>query len=93
MELRQLIPRERLVEPLQLLGEMDLAASSGEERPYVVANFIASADGRATFEGRSGPLGNPADREMFHGLREQMDAVMAGTNTLAIEHYGRLLGK
>lgn len=93
MQLHQLIPSERLVEPLDLLGEMDLAARSDGERPYIVANFVSSVDGRATFEGRSGPLGSQADREMFHGLREQMDAVMAGTRTLEVEHYGRVLGK
>ena len=93
MPLHELIPRERFVEPVDLLGAMDLESRAGEDRPYLVANFISSADGRATFHGRSGPLGNPADREMFHGLREQMDAVMAGTRTLEVEHYGRLLGK
>lgn len=93
MQLHQLIPQARPVEILDLLGELDLSARSTEDRPYTVVNFIASADGRATFRGRSGLLGNPADREMFHGLREQMDAVMAGTRTLQTENYGRVLGK
>jgi 5-amino-6-(5-phosphoribosylamino)uracil reductase len=56
-----------------------------------VANFISSADGRAAFHGRSGALGNPADRELFHGLREQVDAVFAGTGTLRAERYGPLM--
>ena len=43
--------------------------------------------------GRSGPLGDDGDHAMFHGLREQFDAVLAGSRTLAIEHYGRILGK
>ncbi len=30
---------------------------------------------------------------MFHGLREQVDAVLAGTGTLRSENYGRILGK
>jgi riboflavin biosynthesis pyrimidine reductase len=30
---------------------------------------------------------------MFHGLREQVDAVLAGTGTLRTERYGRILGK
>lgn len=93
MQLHQLIPEERLVEIVDLLGELDLSTRSTEDRPYTVVNFIASADGRATFQGRSGALGNPADREMFHGLREHMDAVMAGTRTIEAEHYGRVLGK
>jgi riboflavin biosynthesis pyrimidine reductase len=30
---------------------------------------------------------------MFHGLRESVDAVMAGTGTLRSETYGRILGR
>jgi riboflavin-specific deaminase-like protein len=90
LQLRQLIPQKRLVETLDLLGELDLAARAPDTRPYTIANFIASADGRAAFHGRSAPLGDEADREMFHGLREQVDAVMAGTVTVGLERYGRL---
>ena len=43
--------------------------------------------------GRSGALGDDGDRAMFHGLREQVDAVLAGTGTLRTENYGRILGK
>ena len=49
------------------------------------------ADGRAAFQGRSGQLGDPADRLLFHGLRGQVDAVFAGTKTLKIERYGRII--
>jgi 5-amino-6-(5-phosphoribosylamino)uracil reductase len=73
------------------LAGIDLTARAGDERPYLVANFISSADGRATFGGRSGALGDPADRVLFHGLREQSDAVLAGTRTLKIERYGRII--
>jgi riboflavin-specific deaminase-like protein len=90
MELQQLLPVQRLVEPLDLLGELDLPPLAAADRPYTLVNFIASADGRATFQGRSAPLGDPADRELFHGLREQVDAVMAGPVTVRVERYGRL---
>ncbi len=30
---------------------------------------------------------------MFHGLRQRVDAVLAGTTTLRQENYGRVLGK
>ncbi len=63
------------------------------DRPYTIANFVSSADGRATFEGRSGALGDDGDKAVFHGLREQVDAVLAGTRTLQAEHYGRIIGK
>lgn len=90
MQLHQLMPQERPVETLDLLAGLDLGARAPAERPYTIVNFIASADGRAAFKGRSAPLGDDADREMFHGLREQVDAVIAGTVTVRVERYGRL---
>lgn len=91
MEFQQLIPEVRSVETEELAGRLDLAAHAGEDRPYTVVNFISSADGRATFQGRSAPLGDPADRELFHALRGQADGVLAGTTTIGTERYGRLI--
>ncbi|HEY1593179.1 MAG TPA: dihydrofolate reductase family protein [Solirubrobacteraceae bacterium] len=91
MEFRQLLPEPDQVDVGALLAALDLAVAAGPERPYIVANFIASADGRATFRGKSGALGDPADRVLFHGLRQQVDAVFAGTRTLMIERYGRMI--
>lgn len=91
MDFRQLLPEPAQVDVAELLASMKLEELCGEERPWVVANFIASVDGRAAFQGRSGALGDPADRFMFHGLREHVDAVLAGTRTLGTERYGRLI--
>jgi riboflavin-specific deaminase-like protein len=91
VEFRQLLPDAGNVDVSALLESMELGARAGDERPYVVANFISSADGRASFQGRSGALGDPADRYLFHGLREQVDAVFAGSRTLKIERYGRII--
>ena len=91
MLFQQLIPQPRLVETQDAVGGLDLAARAGEDRPYTVVNFISSADGRGTFHGRSAPLSDPADRELFHALREQAEAVLAGTKTIAVERYGRLI--
>lgn len=90
MELRQLIPDDTVVDVPELLEDLRLEEQAGAERPYTIVNFIATADGRATFQGRSAPLGDEVDREMFHGLREQAEAVMAGTHTIRIERYGRM---
>jgi riboflavin-specific deaminase-like protein len=79
------------VEVLDLLGRLDLSERAPAERPYTVVNFVSSVDGRAAFQGRSGQLGDQTDREMFHGLREQADAVIAGTGTMRSERYGRLV--
>ena len=70
------------------LGLRDLAPPG---RPYVVVNFVASADGKATFEGRSGKLGGEADSALFHRLRTQADAVLVGSGTLRAERYGRIV--
>ncbi|MGO9249056.1 MAG: dihydrofolate reductase family protein [Solirubrobacteraceae bacterium] len=65
--------------------------SGGRERPYVVLNMAATLDGRATLQGRSGPISGPADRALFHGLRSVVDAVMAGAGTMRTERYGPIV--
>src|ERR1700726_1375889 len=62
-----------------------------EDRPYTIANFVMSVDGRAAFQGRSGPLSDDGDRAMFHALRERVDAIIVGTGTLRTERYGALI--
>ncbi|HWG09827.1 MAG TPA: dihydrofolate reductase family protein [Solirubrobacteraceae bacterium] len=67
-------------------------ASSHRERPYLILNMASTLDGRASIEGRSGAIGNRADRELFHALRADVDAVMAGAGTVRVERYGRIVG-
>ena len=57
-------------------------------RPFVLLNMIATADGRATIEGRTAPIANRADHELFHALRARCDAVMVGAETIRVEGYG-----
>ncbi|MBV9168157.1 MAG: dihydrofolate reductase family protein [Solirubrobacterales bacterium] len=88
---RQIFPEPKEV-PLEAVP--DSFASLGDRvagRPYTVANFVSSLDGRATIGGRSAPLSGPSDRALFHTLRESVDAVIAGTNTLRVERYGRMI--
>jgi riboflavin biosynthesis pyrimidine reductase len=66
-------------------------ADAPAHRPYLVLNMVSTADGRASIGGRSGPIGNRADRELFHGLRSVADAVMAGAGTVRAERYGRIV--
>jgi riboflavin biosynthesis pyrimidine reductase len=60
-------------------------------RPFLTANMIATADGRATIAGRAGPIANRADYELFHALRTRVDAVMVGAETVRVEGYGRMI--
>jgi len=59
-----------------------------EDRPFLAMNFVATVDGRATIEGRSGPIGSDADTAMLVGLRKRFEAVMIGAGTMRAERYG-----
>ena len=52
--------------------------------------MIETADGRATLAGHTEGISSDIDRDLFHMLRAQVDAVMVGTGTIAIERYGPL---
>jgi riboflavin biosynthesis pyrimidine reductase len=78
------------VERLRLWDPSSLAPPAGE-RPRVFLNMACTADGRATLEGRSGPIGNRADKELFLALRTAVDAVLVGAGTARGERYRRLV--
>ena len=95
-------PQPALLRPLLQPGEPTSAAALVESyglrarqrapaRPYVVLNMVSTVDGRASVSGRSGPLGNPADRELFHALRASVDGVLVGAGTVRTERYGRII--
>jgi 5-amino-6-(5-phosphoribosylamino)uracil reductase len=90
LELQQLLPEHRTVSVGDLLSAIDPAQHEVGDRPYTLVNFVATVDGRTSFLGRSGPIGDDGDRQMFHGLRERVDAVMAGSVTMRTERYGRM---
>jgi riboflavin-specific deaminase-like protein len=64
-----------------------------EERPLVAVNFVATVDGRATIEGRSGPIGSATDAKMLARLRTRFDALMIGAGTMRAERYGRVVSR
>jgi riboflavin-specific deaminase-like protein len=89
MEFTRLLPEPGKIE-LETLRD-SLEFTSHADRPYTIANFVSTTDGRAAVHGHSAPLSSPGDRAMFHALRERVDAIMAGTNTLRTERYGRMI--
>ncbi len=86
-----LIPAGGPVDAPTMVAQLDLHGARAGDRPYTVVNFISSVDGRAAFDGRSRAFADPGDRAIFHGLRERVDAVLAGTGTLREEQYGRII--
>ena len=53
-----------------------------DDRPYVIADMIASADGKTVIEGNEAGLGSRTDRRLLHELRLHADVVLCGAGTL-----------
>lgn len=82
LHMRRLLPQPGAATP----GE---AAAHLAGREALVVNMVASVDGHTAWGGRSGAIrGGPADRELFHALRANADAILVGTGTLRAERYG-----
>jgi riboflavin biosynthesis pyrimidine reductase len=57
------------------------------DRCWVRANMIASLDGGATDDGKSGGLAGPGDKALFTRMREEADVILVGASTVRIENY------
>jgi len=79
------------ITPAEVAAGLYPAAEAPLQRPYLLINMVSSADGKIAVEGRSGPLGNEGDKQLFHALRTRVDAVMVGAGTLRAERYGRIV--
>ncbi len=79
-------------EPQESLDDDELldAYPFPEDRVWVRMNFIASIDGAATRAGRSGGLGDEADRRVFELLRRPAHAILLGAGTARTEGYGAM---
>jgi 5-amino-6-(5-phosphoribosylamino)uracil reductase len=91
VELRRLHPDPATTTTERATTGLRLGDLAPPDRPYLVLNMVATLDGRIAIDGRSGPIGNRADKEIFHGLRTQADAVMVGAGTARTERYGRMI--
>ncbi len=83
--MRQLLPAAiDPVDPFAVYGDVPVAVG----RPGVRLNMIASVDGAAAVDGRSGGLGGPADHRLFSVLRALADVVLVAAGTVRAEGYG-----
>jgi riboflavin-specific deaminase-like protein len=57
-----------------------------DRRPHVALNFVMTADGRVTYEGRA-EIGTRTDRELMSHIRSLADAVMVGAATLRADPF------
>lgn len=86
--LQRLYPRPGEITPEDLVGDLDLAGRAPRERPYVALNMVSTLDGKAAIDGNTRDLGGEVDRELFHLLRTQADAILIGAGTARVERYG-----
>jgi riboflavin-specific deaminase-like protein len=88
--LQLLYPEQRPTDPADLASGLRLGERARPERPYLVLNMVSSLDGKATIDWRTRGLSTELDRQLFHQLRTQADAVMVGAGTVRAERYGRM---
>ena len=89
--LRRLLPEPGTLTAAEALDGIEFGERAPVDRPYVVLNMVATVDGAATVAGRTAPMSDAADRQLFHQLRTQVDAVLVGAGTVRTERYGRLV--
>lgn len=88
----RLVPAPARVSVDELLAEWQPHAVEGAPRPRLAINFAVTADGVAALaDGKSGGIGDEGDLVLFRALRDRVDAVLAGTQTIATEGYRRLV--
>jgi riboflavin biosynthesis pyrimidine reductase len=80
------------VTPLPQLSELDDEALRAQYAPLRVPwfrlNFVATVDGAAQGpDGLSESINNPADKRVFHMLRDIADVVIVGAGTARAEGY------
>jgi riboflavin-specific deaminase-like protein len=83
-------PERRATDPAELASGLRLGDKARDDRPYMALNMVSSLDGKATIDWRTKGLSTELDRQLFHHLRTQADAVMVGAGTVRIERYGRM---
>ncbi len=88
---RRLLPPGPPVDAAGLLDDLHPGKRAPAGRPYIALNMIETVDGRGAVDGRTRGLGNQGDRELFHRLRAQADAVFAGASTIRTERYGPII--
>lgn len=80
-------PGGATLSPREAYGELEFNSLARADRPFVIVNMVATVDGQGRIDNDTSELGNEADLELFVTLREQVDCVMAGVRTVAIEDY------
>jgi 5-amino-6-(5-phosphoribosylamino)uracil reductase len=91
MALHRLSPENAQISPEEAISELGWAELAPPDRPYMALNMVSTIDGKAAVQGRTVAISSKTDRAVFHNLRTQADAVMAGAGTVRSERYAPLV--
>lgn len=69
-------------------GEFVDRARPQKEGPWVEICMITTPDGATSHDGKSSPLGGPADQAMLKAWRSACGVIMVGAGTVRAEGYG-----
>ena len=86
--MRQVYPGGSALTDAALAALYDYPDLGAPPARWLRANMVASLDGAATVDGRSGGLSNEADQQVFAMLRAHADVILVGAGTARAEGYG-----
>lgn len=86
--MRQVYPGGSALDDVALAALYNYPDLSAPPARWLRANMVASLDGAATVDGRSGGLSNEADQQVFAMLRAHADVILVGAGTARAEGYG-----
>ena len=77
-------------EALESLHRDLLDPPAHDGRPHVALNFVMTADGRVSYQGRA-EIGTRTDRALMFHLRSLADAVLIGAGTLRVDPFSPIV--
>ena len=86
--MRLLVPELRETSPDRHASGLRMADRAPDARPHLALNMVSTLDGKAAMDWRTRGISTELDRQLFHHLRTQADAVMVGAGTVRAERYG-----
>lgn len=84
---RQVYPGGSALDDAALAALYNYPGLGAPPARWLRANMVASMDGAATVDGRSGGLSNEADQQVFAMLRAHADVILVGAGTARAEGY------
>lgn len=83
----RIFPDHRELDADEVYNDLRLDWHPPAGRPYVIVNMVGTVDGQARLGADASRLGGATDQRLFVMLREQVDCVFAGTETIRVENY------